>query len=130
MASATPDSKPAGTTERPKLDTARSAARDAVRTISGATDDLDQRLGSAADAAEVGVRATSEALRRRSDATLAILGTFSLGLTTGLLVGGAHRLMIVASLVLAALVGGVILERVDGPRRRNVRDGADGAARG
>ncbi len=127
MASATPDSKPAGATGRPKLDSARSAARDVVRTITDATDDLDERLGSASGAAEVGVRATSEALRRRSDATLAILGTFSLGLTTGLLVAGAHRLMIVASLVPAALVGGVILERVDGPRRRSARDGADDA---
>ena len=103
---------------------ARATAREMVRTIADATEDLDDRLSSAAEVAGDGMRGTSEALRRRSDATLAMLGTFSLGLTTGLLFGGAHRLMVVASLVPAALVGGVILERVDGPRRSSGRKAA------
>ena len=106
------------TTERPAEEQARTAVRDAVRTLGDATDEVESRLGTAAEVTTAGVRATSDALRQRSDATLGLLGAFAVGLTTGLLVGGAPRLLTVASLVPAALVGGVILERVDRPRRR------------
>lgn len=108
------------------LETAR--ARDLVHSITEATGEVEARLSTAADAAGGGVRATSEALRRRSDATLAILGAFSVGLTTGLLVGGANRLVTVASLVPAALIGGVIMERVDRPRRGPAREHRGGGS--
>jgi len=97
---------------------ARDAARDAVHSLSEATGEVEARLSTVADAAGSGARATNEVLRRRSDATLAMLGAFSVGLTSGFLLGGANRLMTIASLVPAALIGGVILERVDRPRRR------------
>jgi hypothetical protein len=104
---------------------ARDAARDVVHTLTEATSRVEAQLSTAADAAGTGVHATSEVLRRRSDPTLAMLGTFSAGLTTGLLVGGAHRLLTVASLVPTAIIGGVILERVDRPRRRPHPDHAE-----
>ncbi|MEX1295722.1 MAG: hypothetical protein AB1Z67_06085 [Candidatus Limnocylindrales bacterium] len=97
---------------------ARDAVRDAIHSLTDATGEVEARLSTAAGVAGSGVRATNTVLRRRSDATLAMLGAFSGGLTAGLLVGGANRLMTVASLVPAALIGGVLLERVGGPRRR------------
>jgi len=108
-------------------DRARETARDVLQSLSGATGEVESQLGTAADAAGEGVHATSEALRRRSDATLAMLGAFSVGLTSGFLLGGAHRLLTMASLVPAALIGGVILERVDRPRRRHGDDPSDAA---
>ncbi len=105
------------TTGRPVDQRAPAAVHDAVQTLSGATGEVEARLGTAAEMTTAGVRAASDALRQRSDATLGLLGAFTVGLTTGLLLGGANRLLTVASLVPGALVGGVILERVDRPRR-------------
>lgn len=105
------------TTDKPMDRRAREVTRGAIGSIVGATDEVEARLGAAADVTGSGVRVTSQALRRRSDATLAMLGSFSVGLTTGFLVGGANRLLTAVSLVPAALVGGVILERLDRPRR-------------
>ena len=120
------DTKTRDMTSERRADQAREIVRDTVQSLNEATGEVEARLGTAANAAESGVRSTSEALRRRSDATLAMLGAFSIGLTTGFLLGGAHRLMTLASLVPAALIGGVILERVDRPRRDQARTGADG----
>jgi hypothetical protein len=105
-------------TERPVEEQARTAVRGAVRTLADAAGEVESGFGTAAEVTTVGVRATSDALRQRSDATLGLLGAFAVGLTTGLLVGGAPRLLTMASLVPAALVGGVVLERVGRPRYR------------
>lgn len=113
MARTTTDqAAPAATVEK-----ARDAVRDGLVSLSKATGDVETQLNTAADVAGEGVRVTSDALRRRSDATLALLGAFSVGLTTGFMLGGAHRLLTMVSLVPTALISGVILERLDRPRR-------------
>ena len=49
----------------------------------------------------------------RNATSLTLLGSLSVGMAVGLLLGGAHRLLVFAALIPAALVGGVMLERVD-----------------
>ncbi len=50
------------------------------------------------------------------------MGAASIGFAVGLLVGGANRLLIIASLIPAALIGATMVERNDGgtgtPRTR------------
>jgi hypothetical protein len=104
-------------TERP-AESANDIIREALGTVSEAGAEVEGRLADAAAATEAGVRAANATLRDRSDLSLGLLGAFSVGMTTGLLLGGAHRLLIVASLIPAALVGGVVLERVDRPRSK------------
>lgn len=87
--------------------------REVMRTAGEAGTEVEARLADAAAATEASVRAANDSLRERSDASLTLLGAFSVGMATGLLLGGAHRLLVVASLVPAALVGSVLLERVD-----------------
>lgn len=89
--------------------------REAMRTVGEAGTEVEARLADAAAATEAGVRATNESLRERSDTSLTLLGAFSVGMAAGLLLGGAHRLLVAAALVPAALVGSVLLERMDRP---------------
>ncbi len=92
-------------------------ARDAAGSLADAAGGLEERLAGAAEMTEAGVRAANDTLRERSDASLGLLGSFSVGLAAGLLLGGANRLLIAAALIPAALVGGILLERMDrGPR--------------
>jgi hypothetical protein len=111
-------------TSSTKAQTKRSSSandiiREAADTVSGATAEVEARLSDAAAATEAGVRAANDSLRERSDISLALLGAFSVGMGAGLLLGGAHRLLVLASLIPAALVGSIFLERVDRPRPRS-----------
>jgi hypothetical protein len=92
-------------------------ARDAAGSLADAAGELEERLAGAAEMTEAGVRAANDRLRERSDASLGLLGSFSVGLAAGLLLGGANRLLIAVALIPAALVGGILLERMDRPRR-------------
>jgi hypothetical protein len=98
--------------------TAGEVMRTAVETLGDATAEVEHLLGTALAATEAGVRATDAALRQRSDASLGLLEAYSVGLTTGLLLAGANRILVAVSLIPAALVGGVMLERVNRPRPR------------
>jgi hypothetical protein len=98
--------------------TAGALVRTAVETLGDVTAEVDDLLGTALAATGAGVRATDAALRQHSDATLGLLGAYSVGLSTGLLLAGANRILIAGSLIPAALVGGIMLERIDRPRPR------------
>jgi len=90
-------------------------AREALDPLAETATRIEGRLADAAGATEAGVRAANDDLRQRSNLSLGLLGAFSVGLTTGLLLAGAHRLAVAASLIPAALISGVILERLDRP---------------
>lgn len=95
------------------------AARETVGSLADAAGELEERLAGAAEMTEAGVRAANDSLRERSDASLGLLGSFSVGLSAGLLLSGANRLLIAVALIPAALVGGILLERKDRPRRES-----------
>jgi len=88
-------------------------ARDAAGSLAEAAGELEERLAGVAEMTEAGVRAANDSLRERSDASLGLFGSFSIGLAAGLLLGGANRLLIAVALIPAALVGGILLERRD-----------------
>jgi len=92
-------------------------AREAAGSLADAAGELEGRLAGAAEMTEAGVRAANDSLRERSDTSLGLLGSFSVGLAAGLLLSGANRLLIAVALIPAALVGGILLERRDRPRR-------------
>ena len=92
-------------------------AREAAGSLAKAAGELEERLAGAAEMTEAGVRAANDSLRERSDASLGLFGSFSIGLAAGLLLGGANRLLIAVALIPAALVGGILLERMDRPPR-------------
>ena len=57
---------------------------------------------------------TNRMVQQGSDQTLKILGAASIGMATGLLVGGANRILVILAMVPAALVGATLVERGDG----------------
>lgn len=106
------------TTER----SADDMVRNLVGTLGEASAEAEERLTSVAGSTEAGVRKANASLRRSSDTTLGVVGAFSLGVATGLLLSGANRLLTLAALAPAALVAGVVLERIDRDHQRVDRD--------
>ena len=88
-------------------------ARRALDTITSASAEAGDRLAEATAGAEQVVRQADASLRRSSDQTLGIVGAFSVGAAFGLLIGGSNRVFIALALIPAALVAGVVLERID-----------------
>ena len=79
-----------------------------------------ERLGEVADTAGEVMRGAGEAvreadrtLRGSSDQVLGLLAALSVGLAIGFVASGASRLLVAASLVPAAMVAGVLAERMD-----------------
>lgn len=95
------------------VDTAEDRVRELSDAVRSAAGEAESQLEHVTSTAEAGLRQANEALRQRSDESLAIVGTFSVGLAVGLLLGGANRFLVAAALVPAALVAGIGLERVD-----------------
>jgi hypothetical protein len=67
------------------------------------------------------MRDADRALRDSSDQVLGLLAALSVGLAIGFVASGASRLLVAASLVPAAMVAGVLAERMDRETRANVR---------
>jgi hypothetical protein len=82
-------------------------------TVTEASAGAVEQLGDAATTAEGAIRRANDSLHRSSDQTLALVGAFSVGTALGLLMGGSSRLLIAFALAPAALVAGVVLERLD-----------------
>ena len=49
-----------------------------------------------------------------SDQTLKLVGATVIGVAVGLLIGGANRLLVIAALLPAAVIGATLLERIEG----------------
>lgn len=100
------------TTQTRKQDAASNAER-LVDTVTEASAQAGERLTEMAGSASEVVRDAERGLRRSSDQTLGIIGGMALGFAAGLFVSGAHRLLVIASLVPFALVAAAALERLD-----------------
>ena len=89
-------------------------------TITEVSGEAGERLAVMAGNASDAVRDADRTLRQSSDQTLAIVGGVALGFATGLLVSGAHRLLVILSLMPVVLVALAAMERMDraAPRRR------------
>jgi hypothetical protein len=86
------------------------AAGTMAGTVAGVAGDVGARLPDAANEA-------NRLVHSGSDETLKLAGALSIGFAMGLLVGGAPRILVLAALVPAGLIGSTLLERMDGTDR-------------
>jgi len=86
------------------------AAGTMAGTVAGVAGDVGARLPDAANEA-------TRLVRSGSNDTLKAAGALSIGFALGLLVGGAPRVLVLAALVPAGLIGSTLLERMDGTGR-------------
>jgi hypothetical protein len=112
------------TTERGSTGNARSntgaaedltqTARSVADTVAGAAGEVSARLPEVAQSTREALAETNRLVRQGSDQSLKVLGAASVGLATGLLIGGANRLLVVAAMLPAALIGATLVERAEG----------------
>ena len=67
------------------------------------------------------VREADRTLRSSSDQVLGLVAALSVGLAIGFVLSGSSRLLVAASLVPAAMVAGVLAERMDQASRSTSR---------
>lgn len=96
----------------PEADAANGAER-LASTVADVSAQAGERLTAVAGSAGEVVRDAERGLRRSSDQTLGIVGGVALGLTAGLLLSGAHRLLVILSLLPLGLVALAAVERLD-----------------
>jgi len=82
-------------------------------TITEVSSEASERIAVMAGSAGEAVRDADRNLRQSSDQTLGIIGGVALGFAAGLLVSGAHRLLVILSLLPLALVALAAMERLD-----------------
>lgn len=101
-------------------------ARQVVDDVAGAAGEVTARIPEVAQTTREAFTEANRMVHRGSDETLRLVGAASVGFAVGLLVGGAHRALVVASLVPAALIASTMVERHDVPHAapgRRVQEG-------
>jgi hypothetical protein len=98
------------------------AARQAAETVAGVAGEATARIPEVAHSTRMAITEANRMVHRGSDLTVKLVGALSIGFAVGLLVGGANRVLVLAALVPAALVGATLVERLEDP-------GSAGAAR-
>jgi hypothetical protein len=92
--------------------------RHAVDTVAGVANEVTSRLPEAATTTRDAIDEANQMMRARSDETLKIVAAASVGLASGLFLGGAPRVLVVAALIPAGLAGTALMERMDGSATR------------
>jgi len=87
--------------------------RNVADSVAGAAGDVSARVPEVAQSTREAFTEATRLVQRGSDQTLKVVGAASIGFAVGLLVGGANRLLIIASLIPAALIGATMVERND-----------------
>ena len=98
------------------------AVADVAAKVSTATSDAATRLPEVANTTRVAIEGADRGIRAASDDTLAAWSALSFGLASGLLVGGANRLLVAIAMLPAAVLTLAFLDRtsrthVPGTRR-------------
>jgi hypothetical protein len=88
--------------------------RQAVDTVAGVANEVTSRLPEAATTTRDALEEANQMMRARSDESLKIVAAASIGLASGLFLGGAPRVLVVAALIPAGLAGTALMERMDG----------------
>ena len=102
------------TSTEPSAEGIAQTARNVADTVAGAAGEVSARVPEVAQSARDAFAETNRMVQQGSDQTLRILGAASVGLATGLLLGGANRLLVVLAMVPATLVAATLVEREDG----------------
>jgi hypothetical protein len=88
--------------------------RHAVDTVAGVANEVTARLPEAATSTRDAFEEANQMMRARSDESLKIVAAASIGLASGLFLGGAPRALVLAALIPAGLAGTALMERMDG----------------
>lgn len=88
-------------------------ARNVADSVAGAAGEVTSRIPEVTQSTKDVLTEANRMVHRGSDDTLRIIGAASIGFAVGLLVGGANRILVIASLVPAALIGATMVERMD-----------------
>ena len=83
-------------------------------TVGGVAGEVAARLPEAAKSRHA-TRSTeaNRLVQGGSDETLKVVGAAAIGLATGLLLGGANRILVILAIVPAAVIGATLVERKD-----------------
>jgi hypothetical protein len=114
MTMATTPTRTTDATGRRTLERSKEAARQAADTVAAAAGEVTSHLPEAADSAREALLEANRRVRAGSDESLKIVGAMSLGFAGGLLLGGANRMVVLAALAPAALIGVTLTERWNG----------------
>ena len=96
-------------------------ARQVAENVAGAAGEVTARIPEVTNATRDAWSEANRMVHAGSDQTLKLVGATSIGFAVGLLVGGANRILVLASLVPAALIGATLIERTDGSAPRSTR---------
>jgi len=88
-------------------------AKQVADTVAGVAGDVSARLPEAAESTRDAFQEANRLVRAGSDETLKAVAAASLGFASGLLIGGAPRMVVLAALVPAAIVGSEYLDRMN-----------------
>jgi hypothetical protein len=87
--------------------------RQAVDAVAGVAGEVSARLPEAATTTREAFEEANRMVRAGSDQTLKIVAATSIGFASGLFLGGAPRVLVLAALLPAGLVGAALMERMD-----------------
>ena len=88
-------------------------ARQMAEGVAAVAGDVSTRIPEVAQTTRGAFEEANRMVHRGSDQTLQLVGALSIGFAVGLLVGGAHRLLVILSLIPAGLIGATIVERME-----------------
>jgi hypothetical protein len=92
--------------------------RQAVDRVANVAGEVSARLPEAASTTRYAFEEANRMVRTGSDETLKIVAATSIGFASGLFLGGAPRILVLAALLPAGLVGATLVERMDGSLTR------------
>ncbi|MEX2185017.1 MAG: hypothetical protein WEC14_11270 [Chloroflexota bacterium] len=116
--SLTTDTTETTTTARAGLSqSAKDVAQDVAQNVAATAGDVTARIPDIAQGTREAIAEANRMVHHGSDSTLRLVGAATIGFAVGLLVGGANRLLVIGSLIPAALIGATMVERMDGTTR-------------
>ena len=89
-------------------------ARQVAEGVAGAAGEVTARIPEVTRTTRDAWSEANRMVHAGSDDMLKLVGATSIGFAVGLLVGGANRLLVILSLIPAALIGATLMERMDG----------------
>ena len=92
--------------------------RHAVVTVAGVAGEMTSRLPEAANTTRGAFDEANRLVRSGTDETLKIVAGTSIGFAAGLFLGGAPRILVIAALVPAGLVGTALMDRMPSTKVR------------
>lgn len=95
------------------MDRITTTAQKVADTVAGVAGEAGARLPDAASSTRDALQEANRRVQAGSDETLKVATALAVGFASGLLFGGANRLLIIAALVPAVVTGATLVERMD-----------------